>query len=219
MVQEVPGCCIVALFNAVSLSDIAPCAGVYILCDLNILFSIWSLWLAGQAGLYRDVQGWIFRGLAGQEAKPTAILGLFTHGVVWGWRFGRFGCSRSSAEGFQAGVTPARNREVETAILSPRLAVFGILAAVFIWFSGCTARVIARGLGLAWLLLFWASILVVMKFFGGQWVCVSVSEFRYVDSGYDSGSQPDAGIDVGRTSAGELAITWPAGVCRQHCPM
>ena len=50
-------------------------------------------------------------GLAGQEAKPTAILGLFTHGVSMGaGGLGNLGCSRSSAEGFSAGVTPACRR-------------------------------------------------------------------------------------------------------------
>ena len=42
--------------------------------------------------------------------------------------------------------------------------------------------------------------------FGGEWVCVSVSEFRHFDSGYDCGSQPDAGIYAGRPQAGELAF-------------
>ena len=140
--------------------------GFTFLCDLNILFSIWSLWLAGQAGLYGMSRVGFSVGLAGQEAKPTAILGLFTHGVSMGLAIlGNLGCSWSSAKGFSASVTPVHKRRGGNRdFVSPISRVWDSRAAVFIWFSGCTAWVIALGLPLVWLLLFWASILVVMKF-------------------------------------------------------
>ena len=142
-----------------------PVLGFTFLCDLNILFSIWSLWLAGQAGLYGMSRVGFSVGLAGQEAKPTAILGLFTHGVSMGLAIWAIWVARGHLRKvFRQVLRPPVIGEVETAILSPRLAVFGILGGGIYMVFWLYSAGYSAGIGLAWLLLFWASILVVMKF-------------------------------------------------------
>ncbi len=142
-----------------------PVLGFTFLCDLNILFSIWSLWLAGQVGLYGMSRVGFSVGLAGQEAKPTAILGLFTHGVSMGLAIWAIWVARGHLRKvFRQVLRPPVIGEVETAILSPRLAVFGILGGGIYMVFWLYSAGYSAGIGLAWLLLFWASILVVMKF-------------------------------------------------------
>ncbi len=142
-----------------------PVLGFTFLCDLNILFSIWSLWLAGQAGLYGMSRVGFSVGLAGQEAKPTAILGLFTHGVSMGLAIWAIWVARGHLRKvFRQVLRPPVGGETETAILSPRLAVFGILGGGIYMVFWLYSAGYSAGIGLAWLLLFWASILVVMKF-------------------------------------------------------
>ncbi len=142
-----------------------PVLGFTFLCDLNILFSIWSLWLAGQAGLYGMSRVGFSVGLAGQEAKPTAILGLFTHGVSMGLAIWAIWVARGHLRKvFEQVLRPPVGGETETAILSPRLAVFGILGGGIYMVFWLYSAGYSAGIGLAWLLLFWASILVVMKF-------------------------------------------------------
>ncbi len=142
-----------------------PVLGFTFLCDLNILFSIWSLWLAGQAGLYGMSRVGFSVGLAGQEAKPTAILGLFTHGVSMGLAIWAIWVARGHLRKvFRQVLRPPISGEEETAILSPRLALFGILGGGIYMVFWLYSAGYSAGVGLAWLLLFWASILVVMKF-------------------------------------------------------
>lgn len=142
-----------------------PVLGFTFLCDLNILFSIWSLWLVGQVGLYGMSRVGFSVGLAGQEAKPTAILGLFTHGVSMGLAILAIWVARGHLRKvFRQVLHPSISEEAETAILSPRLAVFGILGGGIYMVFWLYSAGYSAGIGLAWLLLFWASILVVMKF-------------------------------------------------------
>ena len=142
-----------------------PVLGFTFLCDLNILFSIWSLWLAGQTGLYGMSRVGFSVGLAGQEAKPTAILGLFTHGVSMGLAIWAIWVARGHLRKvFEQVLRPPVGGETETAILSPRLAVLGILGGGIYMVFWLYSAGYSAGIGLAWLLLFWASILVVMKF-------------------------------------------------------
>lgn len=142
-----------------------PVLGFTFLCDLNILFSIWSLWLAGQVGLYGMSRVGFSVGLAGQEAKPTAILGLFTHGVSMGLAIWAIWVARGHLRKvFRQVLRTHVGGEVETAILSPRLAVCGILGGGIYMVFWLYSAGYSAGIGLVWLLLFWASILVVMKF-------------------------------------------------------
>ena len=142
-----------------------PVLGFTFLCDLNILFSIWSLWLVGQVGLYGMSRVGFSVGLAGQEAKPTAILGLFTHGVSMGLAIWAIWVARGHLQKvFRQVLRPPAGGEAETAILSPRLALFGILGGGIYMVFWLYSAGYSAGVGLVWLLLFWASILVVMKF-------------------------------------------------------
>ncbi|MXX13090.1 MAG: hypothetical protein F4Z86_06535, partial [Gemmatimonadetes bacterium] len=142
-----------------------PVLGFTFLCDLNILFSIWSLWLAGQVGLYGMSRVGFSVGLAGQEAKPTAILGLFTHGVSMGLAIWAIWVARGHLRKvFRQVLRPPAGGEAETAILSPRLAVCGIFGGGIYMVFWLYSAGYSAGIGLVWLLLFWASILVVMKF-------------------------------------------------------
>ncbi|MCE2439286.1 MAG: hypothetical protein J4F39_07660 [Candidatus Latescibacteria bacterium] len=139
--------------------------GFTFLCDLNILFSIWSLWLSGQLGLYAMSRVGFTIGLVGQEAKPSTILGLFTHGVSMGLVIWTLWAARGHLKKVFRQVARPRDGEApETAILSPRLALLAILAGVVYMVFWLNRTGYSVTVGLSWLLLFWASILVVMKF-------------------------------------------------------
>ena len=97
-----------------------PVLGFTFLCDLNILFSIWSLWLVGQVGLYGMSRVGFSIGLAGQEAKPTAILGLFTHGVSMGLAIWAIWVARGHLRKvFRQVVRPPVNGEAEPRLCLP----------------------------------------------------------------------------------------------------
>ncbi len=152
--------------------------GFTFLCDLNILFSIWSLWLSGQLGLYAMSRVGFSVGLAGQEAKPSAILGLFTHGVSMGLVVWTLWAARGHLKRvFRQVVRPRDDEEAETAILRPRLALISILAGAIYMVFWLNRAGYSVTIGLAWLLLFWASILVVMKF-------LAASGFAYLFPGF-----------------------------------
>ena len=184
-----------------------PVLGFTFLCDLNILFSVWSLWLAGQAGLYGMSRVGFSVGLAGQEAKPTAILGLFTHGVSMGLAIWAIWVARGHLRKvFGQVLRPPVGGETETAILSPRLAVFGILGGGIYMVFWLYSAGYSAGIGLAWLLLFWASILVVMKFLAASGFAYLFPSFgtSILDMTVGASRMQDA-TQVG-TSAGELAF-------------
>ena len=157
--------------------------GFTFLCDLNILFSIWTVFLGGQAVLYGMHRIGFTVGLTGQEAKPQAILGLFTHGASMGLMLWTIWAARGHLKRVYRQVLrpPSDPTEVETAILTPRLALFalvvgGVYMVFWLYRAGYSPV-----MGLAWLLLFWASILVVMKF-------LAASGFAYMF--------PDFGIGI-----------------------
>jgi hypothetical protein len=68
--------------------------GFTFLCDLNILFSIWSLYIVGLGVRYGMNRVGFAIGLSGQEAKTNEILGLFVHGVMIGLVFWAIWVSR-----------------------------------------------------------------------------------------------------------------------------
>ncbi|MDA0747811.1 MAG: hypothetical protein O2954_14915 [bacterium] len=140
--------------------------GFTFLCDLNILFSIWSLFLAGQAALYGMARVGFSVGLTGQEAKPEAIMGLFTHGVSMGLAVWTLWAARGHLNRvFQQMLNPpVAEEESETVILAPRLALLAILGGALYMVFWLHQTGYDFWIGVAWLILFWASILVVMKF-------------------------------------------------------
>lgn len=155
--------------------------GFTFLCDLNILFSIWSLWLAGQAALYAMGRVGFSLGITGQEAKPTAILGLFTHGVSMGLVVWTVWAARGHLRRvFRQVVRPEGGREPETVILAPRVAAAAILGGVVYMVFWLYRTGFDPFTALVWLLLFWASILVVMKF-------LAASGFAYLFPDFGTG--------------------------------
>jgi hypothetical protein len=155
--------------------------GFTFLCDLNILFSIWSLWLAGQGALLAMGRIGFSVGITGQEAKPTAILGLFTHGVSMGLVVWTIWAARGHLHRvYRQILKPPEGDESETVILPPRAAavaiVGGLIYMVFWLYQAGFAPLTA----VVWLLLFWASILVVMKF-------LAASGFAYLFPSFGNG--------------------------------
>lgn len=148
--------------------------GFTFLCDLNILFSIWSLYLVGLGVRYGMTRVGFAIGLSGQEAKTGEILGLFVHGVMIGLVIWAIWVARGhlkqvwqEARGKAIGQTPS------TVFMSARSAVLAIAGGgVYMWFW-----LHAAGYGivmaLVWLVLFWVGIFAVMKF-------LSASGFAYM---------------------------------------
>ncbi len=147
--------------------------GFTFLCDLNILFSIWSLWLGGQAALYGMGRIGFTLGLAGQEAKPAAILGIFTHGVSMGLVIWSVWVARGHLKRVYNQIVRPEQIQTETVILTPRLAALSIVGGGLYMVFWLYRAGFSPGIGVVWLTLFWASILVVMKF-------LSASGFAYL---------------------------------------
>ncbi len=139
--------------------------GFLFLCDLNILLSLWSVFVAGQITLYGMHRVGFSVGLSGQEAKPGEILGLFSHGatmalVVWAIWTARGHLRRVVRHALRTG----RPRSSETAFLSPRLALVGVLIGSLYMVFWLSRAGYSLSLAAVWLLLFWAGILAVMKY-------------------------------------------------------
>ncbi len=174
--------------------------GFTFLCDLNILFSIWSIYLAGQVALYGMGRVGFTVGLAGQAANPQVILGLFTHGASMGLVLWTVWAARGHLrQVFRQIVDPPAGEEAQTAILSPRLAAVclaggGLYMLFWLYRAGYS-----MGMGALWLLLFWASILVVMKF-------LAASGFAYL---FPSFGVPvlDTWVGMSRLSESTLVAT------------
>ena len=135
--------------------------GFTFLCDLNILFSIWSLWLGGQAALYGMGRIGFTLGLAGQEAKPAAILGLFTHGVSMGLVIWSVWVARGHLKRVYNQIVRPEQIQTETVILTPRLAALSIVGGGLYMVFWLYRAGFSPGIGVVWLTLFWASILAV----------------------------------------------------------
>lgn len=139
--------------------------GFTFLCDLNILFSIWSLYLVGLVIRYAMNRTGFSLGLAGQEANTGEILGLFSHGVMLGLVLAAIWVARGHLRWIGRQVwCPSAGERQETEILSPR-------GAVICFFLGTTYMVFwlyqtgySLTMGAVWLGLLWVSIFAVMKF-------------------------------------------------------
>lgn len=148
--------------------------GFTFLCDLNILFSIWSLYVVGLGVRYGMNRVGFAVGLSGQEAKTGEILGLFVHGVMIGLVIWAIWVSRGHLKKVWHQVwNPVSEAESDTVFVSARWA-FGALVGggLYMWFW-----LHAAGYGLVmagvWLVLFWVGIFAVMKF-------LSASGFAYL---------------------------------------
>ena len=136
--------------------------GFTFLCELNILFSIWSLYLAGLVAQYGMTRVGFSIGLTGQEAKPPEIIGLFIHGVMIGLAVWSIWVARGHLK--LVWEQMRQNKRGSTVFLSPRAA--GILLAAGTVYSVFWVSAIGYSLALAitWVLLFWVSLFVITKF-------------------------------------------------------
>ncbi len=145
--------------------------GFTFLCDVNILFSIWSLYLVGLVAQYAMGRVGFSVGLAGQEANPTEITGLFIHGVMIGLVVWSLWTSRGHLRRIWR---QARGGEPgQTVFLTPRGALLAIAAGGTFMTFWLYAAGLALWLAAVWIVLFWASIFLVMKF-------LSASGFAYL---------------------------------------
>lgn len=168
--------------------------GFTFLCDVNILFSLWSLYLAGLALRYGMTRVGFTIGLAGQEAKPPEIIGLFVHGVMVGlvvW-------SVWTARGHLARVwrQAVKGEPGPTAFLTPRQAMLAIAGGGVFMVFWLNAVGYALWLAVTWIVLFWVGLFAVMKF-------LSASGFAYLFPNWGT-SIP--GVWTGTTGMAESSI-------------
>ena len=139
--------------------------GFTFLCDLNILFSIWFLWVVGLVSRYWMNRVGVSIGLAGQEAKTAEILGLFGHGVMIGLVIYAIWVARGHLKRVALQILhPPRQEDEETVILSPRVAALAILCGGTFMIFWLYAAGYSLAMSITWMILLWASILAVMKY-------------------------------------------------------
>ena len=139
--------------------------GFTFLCDLNILFSIWSLYLVGLVTRYWMTRVGVSIGLTGQEAKTGEILGLFGHGVMIGLVIWTIWTAREHLMHiFRQILHPPKAEAERTIILSPRGAAVAILGGSLYMVFWLYAAGYSLTMAAVWMLLLWTSILAVMKF-------------------------------------------------------
>ena len=139
--------------------------GFGFLCELNILFSIWSLYLVGQVALYAMARVGFSVGLNGQEADSVEISLLFRHGAMIGLAIWAVWIARGHiGDVVRQILRPSKSDEETTVILSPRgaaIALIGGSCYMIFWLSAVGYDIV---IGAVWLGLFWASIFVSMKY-------------------------------------------------------
>ena len=148
--------------------------GFTFLCDLNILFSIWFLYLVGLTGRYGMTRTGFSIGLGGQEAKTSEILGLFGHGVMIGLVVWALWAARGHLKRVvRQALRPSTGGEAETVVLSPRAALLAVGGGGLYMVFWLHAAGYSLAMAAVWLCLLWVSLLAVMKF-------LSASGFAYM---------------------------------------
>jgi hypothetical protein len=136
--------------------------GFTFLCELNILFSIWTLYLVGLVAQYGMSRVGFSIGLTGQEAKPPEIIGLFVHGVMIGLAIWSVWTARGHLK--RVWQEAKGGGRLTTVIVPPRVAlamlVGGSVYLVF-WLTAIGYGVV---LAATWVVLFWVSLFVITKF-------------------------------------------------------
>ena len=174
--------------------------GFTFLCDLNILFSLWSVYLAGMWAQYGMNRVGFTVGMAGQELDGGGILSLFTRGAMLGLAFWAFWVARGHLKRVfrQAWKTP-KGEPFETAILSPRLAVIvllgGFLFMIFWFFQTKCDPIVA----LLWVLFFWINTFVSMKF-------LAASGFAYLLPFWSGGPVENLETWIGTSNMSDASI-------------
>ena len=87
--------------------------GFTFLCDLNILFSIWSVYLVGLGAQYAMNRVGFTVGLSGQEADAGVIVNLFSNGAMLGTgSLGDMGSTRASETRLETGSQSSCRRSL-----------------------------------------------------------------------------------------------------------
>ena len=139
-------------------------SGFTFLCDLNILFSIWSVFFAGLVAQYGMNRVGFTIGLEGQTADGGGILSLFSNGAMAGLAAWGVWTARGHLKRVWEQVRKPRAWDVaETAILSPRGTVFalagGLLYMAFWLYQSGNGTVTL----ILWMAAFWIGLFVSMK--------------------------------------------------------
>ncbi len=139
--------------------------GFTFLCDLNILFSLWSLHIVGQVITYAMNRVGFTVGLSGQEAKAGEIFSIFSHGVMMGLVIWALWASRDHLKQIYDQIrTPVDHSKSVSSVLSARGAFLAILLGTGYMVFWLHAAGYGVTMALGWLLLFWASIFAAMKY-------------------------------------------------------
>ena len=138
--------------------------GFTFLCDLNILSSIWSMFLLGTGAQYGMNRVGFTIGLEGQTADGGAILSLFSNGAMAGLAIWGLWVARGHLRQVWHQVRkPVEGTAYETVILSPRGTVLalgcGLLYMAFWLYQSGNGPVTL----VLWMTAFWIGIFVSMK--------------------------------------------------------
>ena len=138
--------------------------GFTFLCDLNILFSIWSVYLVGLGAQYAMNRVGFTVGMSGQEADAGVIVNLFSNGAMLGLALWAIWAARGHLKRVWRQVrSPVAGEASETMILSPRstlLVLAGGLIYMAFWLyqSGNSPSTL-----ILWMAAFWIGLFVSMK--------------------------------------------------------
>ncbi|MCZ6632197.1 MAG: hypothetical protein O7G87_02260 [bacterium] len=167
--------------------------GFTFLCDLNILFSLWSLKVVGQAVFYVMNRVGFSIGRTGQEADPMQIAGIFEHGVMLGLAVWAVWAARPHLKQVVRQVLrPVDGQTSVTAIFSARGSAVVLLGGVAYMVFWLHAAGYSLPMAAVWLGLFWASIFVAMKY-------LAASGFAYLWPHW-SEPIPEMWVGTGRMS-------------------
>lgn len=137
--------------------------GFLFLCDVNILFSIWSLFAVGQTLLHGMYRIGLSAGLSGQSASPGELGNIFSHGAMMGLSVWTVWTARGHLKRvFRQVLRPESASNVSVFVPRPAfIALIGGLIYLVFWLHAVGFGWLAA---LAWLVFFWAGMLTAMKF-------------------------------------------------------
>ena len=138
--------------------------GFLFLCDVNILFSVWSLFGFGQILLHTMHRMGFSIGLAGQSANPNAISVIFSHGAMMSLALFAVWTARGHLRQVFAEAIRSPSPSDNTVIFTPRGAAFALLCASTFMIFWLHAVGFSLFMSILWLLLFWAGVLTAQKF-------------------------------------------------------
>lgn len=149
--------------------------GFTFLCNLDILFGIWSVYWVSMAARYAMNRTGFSVGLQGQVIEGNAIANLFSDGAIAGLVIWALWISRGHLKRvwLQVLSPPADARASETAILKPRTALMVLVVSfvfIILWLGGLGFQL---HYAVFWTVLFLSGIFAAMKF-------LAASGFAYI---------------------------------------